>query len=145
MCKHKNNSFHSIKKEGIHLSVTGTYVVQFVKYIKTLHNFLFKAIFLMAILFYQLFSIVVYMYSHSNKHICTSKNPTHYTLIRRRMCKKTTPEVPTFVDGRPNFKLERKGKIKVKILLTKICIMYTKAKFTWSTYGYVSTLWMTHP
>ena len=112
MCKHKNNSFHSIKKEGIHLSVTGTYVVQFVKYIKTLHNFLFKAIFLMAILFYQLFSIVVYMYSHSNKHICTSKNPTHYTLIRRRMCKKTTPEVPTFVDGRPNFKLERKDKSK---------------------------------
>ena len=50
MCKHKNNSFHSIKKEGIHLSVTGTYVVQFVKYIKTLHNFLFKAIFLIAIL-----------------------------------------------------------------------------------------------
>ena len=100
-----------MKKEGIHLSVTGTYVVQFVKYIKTLHNFLFKAIFLIAILFYQLFAIVD---RYTNTFLpLRILDPTYLpTLIRRKMFKKTTPEVTTFVDGRPNFKLERKDKSK---------------------------------
>ena len=52
------------------------------------------------------------MYSHSYKHNTFVPLRILPTLIRRKMFKKTTPEVTTFVDGRPNFKLERKDKSK---------------------------------